>query len=249
MATKPTPAIPTWATNSVYALGDELGNANKIEPPAAQIQDGWRPGERPPAQYENWQRNAAGLWLTWAETAIEDLEAQLGGEPGTGEWSYKDGARARTIHIGPRAGNGESGWTYNLIDRVRCSANSHDIFFDVSDYLPTGAILKRVRAFVQPGAARSSPNRMSLKLFRSAIDLTGTLADPTETQLGVTDEDNGSNGYQLLDVGSFTDEAIDRDLNVIVAVIRAGNTAGTGGQEDDLFRLEVTADYPGPRPE
>ena len=242
----PYDSTPAWATNANYAAGEEAGNPTKIEPPSAQEQDGWRPGERPPAQYQNFWQHSSGLWLAWAEGAIDNLADRLGGADGTGEWTYEDGLRSRAVMIGPRAGKGESGWSYNLIDRAKCFENSHDLFIDITDYLTSGVNLRRVRALVKPGAARGSGNRMELQVHRVAASFT-TPADPTETQLGATDEDNGSTAHQLLDSGDITDETIDRTETIVVAWLRAGNTSGTGGQEDEFYGLQVAFDDPGPR--
>lgn len=170
----------------------------------------------------------------------------IGEASGSAEWAYPS-PRARTILVGPRAGRGGSGWTFALIDRARCSSNSHNLFIDISDHLPSGAVLTDVRALVKPGFGRGTGDRMELSLWRSAVGAAfGTPGDPAETQVGTTDEDDGSNSYQVLSVGTIS-ETVDRDANVLVAWVHAGNTAGTGGQEDDFLGLELSFTDPGPR--
>jgi hypothetical protein len=61
---KPTPAdLPRWATGV---------GADVIEPPDGQKDAGWVPGDRPPAQTENWLKRQTFKWLEW----LNDIEAQ-----------------------------------------------------------------------------------------------------------------------------------------------------------------------------
>lgn len=57
-------AIPTWATDDTYTNGPTIGQPTKVAPPSAAAAEGWRPSQKPPAQYQNWFQNLAGEWFT-----------------------------------------------------------------------------------------------------------------------------------------------------------------------------------------
>lgn len=185
--------------------------------------------------------------LTYIETMAQGLANRtrwlanlLGGATGTGEWLYPT-VRERVVTVGPREGNGEAGWDYNLIDRATCSTNSADLFVDLGKHLPSGAVLKSVEALVKPGTTAL----MSLKLYRTALGAAfDTPGDPADTQVGSTDDSDASNNYQLLAVTGLT-ETIDREANNLVAWIAASSSAGA--TSDNYFGLRLTFDDAGPR--
>lgn len=174
-----------------------------------------------------------------------NLANRTGGGAGTSEWTYEDAPRTREVIIGSRNGNGEPGWTYNLIDRATCSTNIHDLFIDLDPFLPSGAVLKKVEMLVKPGTAQSSGNRMELSVWKTDMGAAFTTpADPTDTQIGSTGEDAGSNAYQVVGIGTVTD-TIDKSTYTYVAHVRAGQ--GAGSTADWFFALRLTFEDQGPR--
>lgn len=56
-------AKPTWATDTNYTNGPSAGTPTKVAPAAAAQAEGWRPSQKPPAQYQNWWENLVGQWI------------------------------------------------------------------------------------------------------------------------------------------------------------------------------------------
>lgn len=234
---KPTQS-PLWATDANYtADGDPWsGTPTKVDPGASRRAEGAEP-DTFPAQWFNWIFGAHGDWLDWLDTILDDTI------PGAVDLVYET-PQERTITIGPQEGKGETNWSWNTYDSASCSsATTDDLFVCISDFLPSGAVVQRVRALVKPGTARTSGNRMELDVYE--VD-TGSRfaspADPAETLLGALDEDVGSNAFQLLDSGVFS-FTLERDTDIIVARIRSGNTSDT----DRYYGLQVSFLDPGPR--
>ncbi len=128
---------------------------------------------------------------------------------------------------------------------VQLDQNDQPAFADAGDYLPSGAVLKEVHVAVKPGFARGAGDAMLLKVFRQAWSAFPA-GDPTATQLGSDDEDDGSNGRQWMAVTGLS-ETVDRDANSITVQLQAGNDAGTGGRNDRLYALKLVFTNPGPR--
>lgn len=149
----------------------------------------------------------------------------------------------RTIYVGPTAFRTAA--SQGIFAYVLLNQNDQPAFADVADFLPSGAILKSVHVLVKPGFARGAGDAMLFKLFRQQMTAFPG-ADPTATQLGGDDEDDGSNGRQLVGVSGLA-ETIDRDVNAITVQLQAGNDAGTGGREDRIYGLKLVFDDVGPR--
>ena len=149
----------------------------------------------------------------------------------------------KTIILGPscmRTKGSQLFFAYVQLDQ-----NDQPGFIDVADYLPSGATLKEVHLAVKPGFGRATGDAMLLKVFRQAWS--GFPAgDPTPTQLGSDDEDDGSNGRQWVAVTGLT-EVVDRDTTAITVQLQAGNDAGTGGREDRFYGCKLVFTDPGPR--
>lgn len=161
-------------------------------------------------------------------------------------WDMVGGAPGdKTIYIGPTCARYHSSWVQGIFAYAQSGANDAALHVDLADFLPSGAVLKEVHALVKPGAARAGGDRMLMKVFRQ--DLTAFPgADPTLTQLGVDQEDGGGNTRQLISQAGLT-ETIDRDVNAVTLQLQAGNTGGTGGQEDRFYALKIVFTDPGPR--
>lgn len=151
----------------------------------------------------------------------------------------------RTIFLGTPAARGD--WTKTLTMYIQSNANTQLLVVCISDHLPSGAILKEVAAVVKPGAARAGADRMLMKILRWDLTaIAGAGSDPATTQLGSDQFDAGSNARQLITQSGLS-ETIDRDLNAVVMQLQAGNTGGTGGQEDRFYALRLTYTDVGPR--
>lgn len=60
--------VPTWATNTNYVGGPQVGTPTKTTPGGTRLGDGWRKDDVPPAQEQNWFQNWTGQWLTWVNS-------------------------------------------------------------------------------------------------------------------------------------------------------------------------------------
>lgn len=68
-----------WASNPNYVGGPDAGNPTKVEPSAGRKADGWRNGDQPPAQEQNWWQEQVEQWVKWLDApsvALADLEDQ-----------------------------------------------------------------------------------------------------------------------------------------------------------------------------
>ncbi len=67
---KPT-ELPEWATDAVYdSVGETWdATATKVEPSAGKKAEGHEPGERTPAQEQNWWQNLVYEWIKWLEVS------------------------------------------------------------------------------------------------------------------------------------------------------------------------------------
>jgi len=63
------PRLPTWATDATYPAGaePEAGEDNKVEPSATKKGIGWRPDEKPPAEFFNDWMNLVYLWMVYLD--------------------------------------------------------------------------------------------------------------------------------------------------------------------------------------
>jgi hypothetical protein len=78
LPTKPATPVPTWATDTNYTTGDDIGLTTKGEPTTGETAEGHFRGKRPPARKINWLKHWICQWLAWAEAAIDSLDTYLG---------------------------------------------------------------------------------------------------------------------------------------------------------------------------
>ncbi len=64
-------AFPTWATNTNYAGGPNVGTATKVAPSGGRIADGWRNNDVPPAQEQNYEMNLVDSWVEYMDHGDE----------------------------------------------------------------------------------------------------------------------------------------------------------------------------------
>lgn len=180
---------------------------------------------------------------------VNNLERRVVGD----EWVYPSPKR-RTVLLMPdlgadatRATSTLPGWVRNQVSfaggvyfPIRSLTNNASWIWPLR--LPDGAVLRRVRALVRPGTARSrSSNRMGLR-FRSAELRFVTGGGPTAGRSSGEERDNGSTAAQVLDVGALS-ETIDNGRRVYFAQIDAGNPTAS----DLVYALQVQWDDVGPR--
>lgn len=110
----------------------------------------------------------------------------------------------------------------------------------ISDIVPDGATVTRIKALVKPGAARVS-GRMVLELFRHLQAWTAPYANSFVGPLHDF-ADNGTTDEQPIDTGIIS-LAIDRSAEQLVARLVAGDDAGTN--RDRVLGWEIQ--FSGPR--
>ena len=97
----PAPASqPTWATDTNYTNGPDVGTATKVAPSGAIQAEGHVPATKAAPQRMNWWMNLVGQWTTWLEAERARLAGYIGGADGSGEWAYP-AVRSRTIQLSP----------------------------------------------------------------------------------------------------------------------------------------------------
>ncbi len=116
-------------------------------------------------------------------------------------------------------------------------------------YLPHGAVIKRIRALVDPGAGRVSPNGMQMSLYRPIYQFAPEISGYSLGGGSFTINDNGGSGLQTLDSGTVTitldnDEGSGFGTGCVLS-IRAGNTAVSNF--DRIHAVQIDWIDPGPR--
>lgn len=77
LPTKPSTPVPTWATDTNYTNGDDVGLTTKVEPTTGEKAEGHYRGKRPPARKVNWLKHWICQWLKWAEDALDGHEISI----------------------------------------------------------------------------------------------------------------------------------------------------------------------------
>lgn len=248
--TKPVVVVPTWATDASYASPGDPWDATptKVDPGAPQRAEGWEPGEPHPAQFENWDRNAIGQWLGWADglwTAGEEHVYDLGTP------------RQRIIGVSPFLGEGTDDWIFgpfgvspNAGLRLTSAINNALWCLPLNRIIPAGGVVTEVRAMVQPGANRAAQTsvpgdngRMTLHTFNSTLNFGGAsefYAGPLSAV-----EDAGGFATQVMTMSGLSINVNPTTVTTHVIVVTAGNTGGAS--PDDLIGIRITFDDSGLR--
>lgn len=71
MMARPT-SKPTWATDTNYTNGPSAGTPTKVTVPGAAAAEGWRPSQKPPAQYQNDWQNRVGAWVNYLDMKMRN---------------------------------------------------------------------------------------------------------------------------------------------------------------------------------
>jgi hypothetical protein len=253
---KPT-ADPTWATNANYAGGPDVGTATKIDPGAGIRADGWRGGAGVAAQHENHRENAQGQWIAWAEDGIDDLASRVGGNDGTGEWTYPT-PRTRTVVVhaaqGYDATPGAQGWRGVAIGgagnayAVQAKANDAILVVPLNRIVPHGASITLIEAMVTLGDARAGANRVQVSWQQPVLDWGAPSA--SYGALEDTADDGGAAGGATVVITCTPTPAIALaslgNAWPVAIVLKAGNNASGNPDNVHGFRVTFTDDL-GPR--
>lgn len=142
----------------------------------------------------------------------------------------------RTFVISPFAAKWSSGWTPSDTSLL-ATTNSATLRLPL-DFLPSGSVLKRVRALVTPGAP--GVQTMTMDLYTRTVSFTGPSAGSnTGIELGVA---SSSNSLQVLTT-SLLSETINRVGGKNYAVhLTACSSAGSNN--DTLWGFQIVADVP-----
>lgn len=172
------------------------------------------------------------------------------GVDGDGELIFvdSDGAaepRDRITEIGLWASLSDGNWVAEhlsgLIPIIEAADTSAIIFVPLS--LPTGAVLTRVQAIVQPQAARATVgNRMQMRVERTNLDYSTPQATGPNN-ISDLQSDDGTTNTQLLDTGTISYTFEDTDSRKVLVRLRSGTTSGA----DRIFGLRAFWSDPGPR--
>ena len=86
MATKPTLAQFVWAIDANYSTGPLPTTPTKVSPPLGESNEGWKPDQKPPAQWWNYSTNNVTTWTDWVRlgSIAADLDAHIVEADGTG---------------------------------------------------------------------------------------------------------------------------------------------------------------------
>lgn len=142
----------------------------------------------------------------------------------------------RTFVVSPWECTWTSGWTPSA-SSLLSTTNSAELRMSL-DFLPNGALLRRIRVLVTPGA-----NTMDVTLSKRTLTFTGSPSAGSNTNVFI----GASSGTAL--------QAIDIDLTGLEETIdRAGGThfslqltanSGAGASNDTLWGFQIVADLVG----
>jgi hypothetical protein len=76
---KPGTAPKAWATGTNYTVGPRIGTPTKAIYTSTEETDGWRPDQKPPAQWQNFWQNEVYQWLLWVNdgSSAADADAHI----------------------------------------------------------------------------------------------------------------------------------------------------------------------------
>ncbi len=139
--------------------------------------------------------------------------------------------------------------------KATLQTNSGLYFADLNPYLREGESVSDVRIRCKPGAARAGGNRLQIRFARQAYNssqLTWDADDPSEPEL---EYDDGTANVQNISMAAdpdFFTLTVHRDVARSASaanyflIVKAGNTAATGGQNDTVYEIELWVNELGP---
>ena len=224
---------PSWATDTNLASGPDAGLPTKEspDPSSGVIAQGFIPGVPFFAPRLNWILNLYGKWLAYLGEVIANRVLHI---PIT-----------RAYQSSVVANPGEPAWYSDVASgsaylRTTTSGNKATLLVPISDMLPDGAVISRIRVAVTTGAARTGGNAMRIAAYYYTLNGT-TLIPGALTLAGPAGLQANAASNQVLD--TFISYTVDRStLTGLLLMIEAGHDAATNA--DTVYSVVVT--YTGP---
>jgi hypothetical protein len=212
---KPTESY-TWATDATY---DADAAANKVEPGSTQRANGFERGEEPGAQHVNYHLNALGEWLGYLDVANPADPIVIMG--------------SKLVPVDP------SEWVISDLVATAVANDAQGYIRLDSELLKTGMVISKIEVLVQPGAARSTTNRIILFASRLLLDWGNpTVSSGTNLSPVGTPEDDGSTDIQAIDFVLTALPITYSEDQPLAILVQAGNDAGTNN--DVIWALRIT---------
>lgn len=215
MVARPT-ADPLFATDASYTGIDPWsGDPTRQDPGSPRRAQGFTP-DTLPAEWLNWEIGIHGDWAKWFGALLDVNE----------EHTYQTAkARAQVLDLS-RCNPGAGLWVWDpSTAKWTASGNFDSLTIPLSSYLRTGQTILDLVLTIDPGAARSGTNRMSLAVWKHVTNF-ATPGLGAYTQLGSTAYDDTTGSIQNLSVSGLT-EVVDKTTTEYYAILHAGNNAAT----------------------
>lgn len=249
---KPTESLTQWSSDTNYASGAASGTPTKVEPSGGRKATGMLPGDRPAAQTINWLISTLYLYVAWLASMFTSADEHV----------YPTPKARKSVSFGPGKcfpifSNVSSvpeypNWQLTVSGtaphytgfRWSSEVDLGHLVVPLSDSLPSGATITRVRALVNPGIARATPaDRMFLTVHSVEIDQPAALAYALEA----AEEDDGTANLQWIDSGVLS-LPVDKEHDVggspttthYTAAIRAGSDGATNLDAFHALIVEYT---------
>jgi hypothetical protein len=263
--------VDDWASDANFSAGSDPWSAQptKVEPSGTIKGRGFLPGTTPPAGWFNWIFNQIITNLnlktdspgTVTDNEIPRWHLTNGQTFQTSGMRVSDAieleyisAKTRTVILSavggspgkdPGATEVAKWYVPNITTdagTLSCATDSAPIVFDLS-WLPDGATLTKVRALIDPGAARVGTGRMNLRVQKRTVSLSSPSAGTNSDVCSVFDDATANR--QVIDSGAISELVDKAGGKLMVATIVSGNTSS--GSIDSLEAIEVTFTDPGPK--
>lgn len=261
-------ALDTNFDTSIGPSGSAWHNEpNKVLPIATRISQGYVPSQSLDAESLNYMLNSHADWIGWSSSSIADNSRSLnevnrvlsttGISSSASEWLYLTGAKTRTrlfaaselIPSSLSTVSGTNGWWLDFSSNhiMRSRADTAQLILGANMHFPSGSVITRIRAKVQPGAARAPGSRMEIDSYY----FTPTMASSSHAFGSVTGpimeaQDDGTTAIQTLDSTTIF-YPIDKSSYCLFFTIRSGNTGGGSSTGDVCEAIEVTYTDLGPQ--
>lgn len=159
------------------------------------------------------------------------------------EWVYPTG-KTRTTTIYPCDAGRDGTWTFTPTALTATGASAYaTVSLNLSKHVPDGATITRVRALVDPGAARTGSNRMTLALYERVFGFASPSV-PAATQRFIA-YDNATGSLQSIDSGTISVAVSRNSGQALLLWLSCGNDANVN--YDAVYGFEITWTDPGPR--
>lgn len=159
------------------------------------------------------------------------------------EWVYPTG-KTRTTTIFPADASQYGTWTLTPSAILISGSSAYArLDLNLAPYLPDGATVTRVRALVDPGAARSGANRMTLALYERIFGFASPSV-PASTQKFIAYDDTTA-ALQSIDSGTISVAVSRNSGQALLLWLACGNDANAN--PDAVYGFEITWTDPGPR--